>query len=84
MGRPKVNRKRLDLKILSILFVLVFGGARFASAFNCGAQRVPGETGAFDARGELAQTGEDIQLARRRAAPQPGLGAEAVCRADFF
>jgi hypothetical protein len=44
--------------------VLVFGGDRFAAAFNRGAQRVPGEAGAFDAGGELAHAGEDFQAAQ--------------------
>jgi len=60
----EISRKRLDLKILSILSVLVFGGDRFAAAFNRRAQRVPGEAGAFDAGGELAHAGEDFQAAQ--------------------
>jgi hypothetical protein len=60
----KINRKRVDLKILSILSVLVFGSDRFAVAFNRGAQRVPGEAGAFDAGGVFADAGEDFQAAQ--------------------
>ena len=64
MGRPKVNRKRLDLKIPSILSVLALGGARFAMAFNRSAQSVPLKARAFDAGGEFAHAGEDFQSAQ--------------------
>jgi hypothetical protein len=57
----KINWKRHDLKILSILSVFVFGGARFVASFARGAQRVPGETRAFDTGGEFADAGEDFQ-----------------------
>src|SRR5215813_3819278 len=60
----EISRKRPDLKILSILSVLVFGGDRFAAAFNRRAQSVPRKAGAFDAGGELAHAGEDFQSAQ--------------------
>jgi hypothetical protein len=44
--------------------VFVLGGDRFAATFNRGAQRVPGEAGAFDAGGELAHASEDFQEAQ--------------------
>jgi hypothetical protein len=52
------------LKFLSILSVLVFGGDRFAAAFNRRAERVPRKTRAFDAGGEFADAGEDFQAAQ--------------------
>jgi hypothetical protein len=48
----------------SILSVLVFGGARFVTSFNRRAQSVPRKTRAFDAGGELAHAGEDVQSAK--------------------
>jgi len=44
--------------------VFVFGGDRFASAFNRGAQSVPRKAGAFDAGRVFADAGEDFQSAQ--------------------